>query len=147
MTAGAVPPGDTAAPGHGQTAGGSDASTAPDAPAAPDASTAAKAPTASDASALLRPIAELLREVVCEDDAWLDRVDAGTRVDGDLLVESHELAAWSLALRERYGEAIDLVDYVAGLDIDRIIALTVADVAAYVAVRRGGPAPCADAGR
>jgi hypothetical protein len=86
-----------------------------------------------DASALVRPVAELLRDVVGEDDAWLDGVGAGTRVDGDLLVESHELAAWSLALRERYGERVDLAAHVAGLDIDGIIALTVGDVAVYVA--------------
>jgi hypothetical protein len=86
-------------------------------------------------SGLLRPIAELLRDVLDEDAAWLDAIGPDTRVDGDLLVESHELAAWSLALRRQYGDRVDLVDHVSGLDIDQIIALTVADVAAYVAAR------------
>ncbi|WP_333767129.1 methyltransferase domain-containing protein [Streptomyces sp. IBSBF 2435] len=103
-------------------------------------------PRDTEVAALVRPIADLLREIVGEDDAWLDRVGPGTRVDGDLLAESHELAAWSLALRERYGDRIDLVEYVATLDIDRIIALTVADVAGYVATRQGGTQRPADGG-
>jgi hypothetical protein len=90
---------------------------------------------------LVRPIAALLRDVVGEDDAWLDAVGPDTRVDGDLLLESHELAAWSLELRSRYGDRVDLADHVAGLDIDQIIALTVADVAAYVAARLGDGKP------
>ncbi|WP_225848900.1 hypothetical protein [Streptomyces sp. HPF1205] len=137
MIAGAAAPGGRGAPGG------------PAAPAstAPGAAPAAPVSPVPPAAALIRPVADLLREVVGEDDAWLDRVDAGTRVDGDLLVESHELAAWSLALRGRYGERIDLVAYVAGLDIDRIIALTVGEVAAYVAARGDGATPAADGAR
>lgn len=98
------------------------------------------------AAGLIRPVAELLCDIVGEDAEWLEVVGPDTRVDGDLLVESHELAAWSLALRGRYGDGVDLVAYVAGLDIDRIIGLTVADVAAYVAARRGGSVPPGDGG-
>ncbi|KQV13289.1 MULTISPECIES: hypothetical protein [unclassified Kitasatospora] len=86
---------------------------------------------------LVRRVAELLREVVGEDRAWLDAVRPDTLVDGELLLESHELAAWSLALRRHYGERVDLVEYVAGLDIDRIIALTVGEVATHVAAGAG----------
>jgi hypothetical protein len=46
--------------------------------------------------------------------------------------DSLDLAALSALLRDRYGTAVDLTGYVAGLDIDQIIGLTVADVAAYV---------------
>ena len=109
-------------------------------------STSPAAPGGLLASGLVRPIAELLRDVVDEDAAWLDSVGPDTRVDGDLLVESHELAAWSLALRRRYGDRVDLADHVAGLDIDGIIALTVADVAAYVAARLGDDPPPAVGG-
>ncbi|MFG1810089.1 methyltransferase domain-containing protein [Streptomyces sp. NPDC049040] len=94
---------------------------------------ATKPHPADAAAALVRPVADLLRAVLGEDDDWLDSVVPASRIDGDLLVESQELAAWSLALRERYGDGVDLAGYVAGLDIDDIIALTAADVAAYVA--------------
>jgi tocopherol O-methyltransferase len=95
-----------------------------------------------DADGLVRPVAELLRQITGQDAAWLDTVAPASRVDGDLLVESQELAAWSEALRARYGERVDLAGHVAGLGIDAIIELTVGDVAAYVAARRdrtGGP--------
>jgi hypothetical protein len=108
-------------------------------PAAPGTAGAA-----GDAAALVRPVAELLRTVVGEDAAWLDAVGPATRVDGELLVESHELAAWDVALRDRYGDRIDLAGHVAGLDIDGIIALTVGDVAAHVAARRDPAAPLVD---
>ena len=97
--------------------------------------------TASPAEdGLVRRIAELLQGVVGEDAAWLDAVGPATRVDGELLVEEHELAAWNVSLRHHYGDGVDLVGHVAGLDIDQIIALTVGDVAAHVAARRGDSA-------
>ncbi|MFD7732594.1 hypothetical protein ACFV6F_19665 [Kitasatospora phosalacinea] len=89
---------------------------------------------------LVRRIADLLREVVGEDRAWSDAIRRETRLDGELLLESHELAAWSLALRRDHGDHLDLVEHVAGLDIDQIIALTVGDVADLVAAGRDGNA-------
>ncbi|MFE2911197.1 hypothetical protein ACFXKJ_22050 [Kitasatospora indigofera] len=85
-----------------------------------------------DGTAVVRRIADLLMEIVGEDRAWSDAVRPDTRLDGELLLESHELAAWSLALRRDYGDHVDLAEHVAGLDIDQIIALTVGDVAGLV---------------
>ncbi|MFI0897422.1 methyltransferase domain-containing protein [Streptomyces sp. NPDC020983] len=97
---------------------------------------AAGASPAADADTLVRPVAELLRQVTGEDAAWLEAVTPASRLDGDLLVESQELAAWSAALRARYGERVDLAGHVAELGIDAVIELTVGDVAALVAARR-----------
>jgi tocopherol O-methyltransferase len=99
---------------------------------------------------LVRPVADLLREAVGEDTRWLDAVGPGSRVDGDLLVESQEMAAWSTALRDRYGPRVDLAAHVTQLGIDEIVALTVGDVAAYVAGRMdagGADTPRPDAPR
>ena len=57
---------------------------------------------------------------------------AATRLEGDLRLDSLDLAALGALLRDRYGSAVDLVGYVAGLDIDEIIELTVGDVTDYV---------------
>ena len=57
---------------------------------------------------------------------------AATRLEGDLRLDSLDLAALGALLRDRYGTAVDLVGYVAGLDIDEIIELTVGDVTDYV---------------
>jgi acyl carrier protein len=59
-------------------------------------------------------------------------ISAATRLEGDLRLDSLDLAALSALLRERHGAAVDLTGYVAGLEIDQLIGLTVADVAAYV---------------
>ena len=59
-------------------------------------------------------------------------INGATRLEGDLCLDSLELAALSALLRDRYGTAVDLTGYVAGLNIDQLIGLTVADVAAYV---------------
>ena len=59
-------------------------------------------------------------------------IDGATRLEGDLRLDSLDLAALSALLRDRYGTAVDLTGYVAGLEIDQIIGLTVAEVAAYV---------------
>ena len=59
-------------------------------------------------------------------------INGATRLEGDLRLDSLELAALGALLRDRYGTAVDLTGYVAGLEIDQIIGLTVADVAAYV---------------
>lgn len=85
-----------------------------------------------------REVAELLRQATREDDAFLAGIGPDTRLDGDLLVDSIELAALDELLRQRYGGRVDLVGHVAGLDLDGIVALTVADVAQHVAVHRAG---------
>ncbi len=58
-----------------------------------------------------------------------------TRLDGDLLLDSIELAALSKLLQDRYGEEADLLRHVASLDIDEIINLSVAGVARFVEER------------
>ena len=59
-------------------------------------------------------------------------INAATRLESDLCLDSVDLAALSAVLRDRYGTAVDLTGYVTGLDIDQIIGLTVAEVAGYV---------------
>jgi acyl carrier protein len=59
-------------------------------------------------------------------------ISAATRLERDLCLDSLDLVALGALLRDRYGTAVDLVGYVAGLDIDEIIELTVGDVSDYV---------------
>ncbi|WP_433218754.1 hypothetical protein ACQP00_13330 [Dactylosporangium sp. CS-047395] len=77
-------------------------------------------------------VAELLREVTGEDAGWLAGVDPGTRLDGDLFVDSLELTALGERLTAVYGAGVRLTEYVAGLDLDALLRLSVADVASYV---------------
>jgi len=82
---------------------------------------------------LLAGIAGLLSEVCGQDDAWAAAITAATRLDGDLRLDSIEVAALGELLRDSCGGRVDLLGYLAGLDIDQLIGLTVADLAAYVA--------------
>ena len=85
----------------------------------------------------LRPgqeeIADLLCAALDQDAAWRAALTPDTRLDGDLFLDSLELAAFAAALRARYGPAVDLPRHIADLELDAIIALTLAQVAAYVA--------------
>jgi hypothetical protein len=85
---------------------------------------------------LWREIAVVLQEATGEDSEFLVGLGPATRLDGDLLIDSVELAALSELLRQRYGDAVDLVALVAGLDLDAIVALTIGDVADHVAGHR-----------
>jgi acyl carrier protein len=59
-------------------------------------------------------------------------IDIGphTRLDADLVIDSLELAALGSVLAERYG--FDLPALIAGLTLDEIIELSVADLARFV---------------
>jgi acyl carrier protein len=86
-----------------------------------------------------RAVAELLREVTGEDAAWLAGIGPATRLDGDLFLDSLELAALGDRLAAAYGPGVDLPGYVAGLDFEALLELTVGDVSSYVDSTRGTP--------
>jgi acyl carrier protein len=77
-------------------------------------------------------VAEAIAAATGDESLLSTGINAATRLEGDLGLDSLDLAALSALLRERHGTAVDLAGHVAGLDIDQIIGLTVADVAAYV---------------
>ena len=87
---------------------------------------------------LFAEVVEQLRLVLDQDEAWSAGITGATTLDGDLELESIELTALSKSLQARYGASAELAAYVAELDVDQIMALTVADVAAYVEARAEG---------
>jgi acyl carrier protein len=78
----------------------------------------------------LRELTGLLREVAGEDERWAAAVTPESRLEDDLRLESVEVAALGEALRARWG--VDLPAYLAGLDLDQLIDLTVGDLARLV---------------
>ena len=86
-------------------------------------------------AALCGEIIELVRQATSEDVAWAAGLGPDTRLDGDLLMDSLEVAALAASLRDRYNGGFDLVAYVGTLDVDGIIDLTIADVARHVSAR------------
>ena len=81
---------------------------------------------------LLGEVITLLRQLIGDDARWADRVTPSARLDQDLRMDSLEMTALASLLRDAFGDTVDLAAFLAGLDFDRLVALTVADVAAYV---------------
>jgi acyl carrier protein len=86
----------------------------------------------------LGEVITLLRQVIGDDRQWADRVTPAARLDQDLRMDSLEMAALGAALGEAYGDRVDLAAFVAGLDFDHLVALTVVDLAAYVSACQAG---------
>ena len=84
---------------------------------------------------LLREIVAMLREVTGEDEVWASQINTATRLDDDLMLESVELAELDELLRNRYGNGVNLLAFLAERDLDEVIALTVGDLVRWVAER------------
>ena len=80
----------------------------------------------------LAVVVGLLRDATGESAEWAAKVTASSTLEEDLKLESFEVTALGERLRACFGEAVDLDRYLAGLDIDELIALTVGDVVAFV---------------
>jgi acyl carrier protein len=100
----------------------------------------------SSGDRLLREFATMLREVTGESEAWAVGITAASRLEDDLLLESVDVAALGMRLRQRYGERADPTAFIAGLGIDELIGLTVGDLMAFVS-RQAAPGPVDGPGR
>src|SRR5215469_1848152 len=79
---------------------------------------------------LLGEVIALLRQVIGDDPRWADRVTPAARLDQDLRMDSLEMTALAAGLGKAYGDRVDLAAFLAGLEFDQLVAVTVADVAA-----------------
>jgi len=85
---------------------------------------------------LVTEVLELLRPIT-------GAAAGGSRLEADLGMDSVEVAAFAAALRDRFGERVDLLGHLAGLELDELIELTVDQVAGFVA---DSVAACSSAG-
>lgn len=90
---------------------------------------------------LLAEMIALLQKVTGEDSRWADQIDSATCLEKDLYLDSLEMAALCELATQTYGDAVDLAAFVAGLDIDQIIGLTVGELVAQVAAARPAAGP------
>jgi acyl carrier protein len=82
--------------------------------------------------AVLEELERILTEVI-GDDLLLDGpLTMETSFDQDLQLESIEFVALAEKLLEEYGERVDFVTWMAGMELDEIVALTVGDVVHFV---------------
>jgi len=77
-------------------------------------------------------VVDLLVEATGEDAEWAATLTPAARLEDNLRLDSLEVLAFADLLRTRFGDRVDLSAHLATLDLDELIALTVADVVAYV---------------
>ncbi|MDL4816013.1 acyl carrier protein [Actinomadura opuntiae] len=81
----------------------------------------------------LTQVVRMLAEVVGEDFLLDVEVDRDTTFNDDLGLESIEFVALADKLRDHYGDEVDLAAFIAGMDIDEIMNLTVGDLVDHIA--------------
>ncbi|WP_442805343.1 acyl carrier protein [Streptomyces sp. GMR22] len=106
-------------------------SPAADAPAEAPAEAPVSAPEA-DAPAVLAEISGMLRTML--DEYGLDDIEVTmeTRFTEDLELESIDLVTLAGSLEARYGRQVNFAEFVADLELDEIIDLTVGRLVEYV---------------
>lgn len=100
--------------------------------------TDAAAPDGVTTESVLAEMERILVDVVGEDLLLDGPIAMDTSFDADLQLESIEFVALSEQLLVTYGEKVDFVTWLAGMELDDIIALTVGDVVGFVVSSLGG---------
>lgn len=100
--------------------------------------------TADPASPYVAEVLEVVQSMLVDvigPEYLLDlTIDLGTSFDADLELESLEFVALAERLLEHYGGQVDFVAWLATMELDEIIALTVGDLVGFiVASTTGGP--------
>jgi acyl carrier protein len=95
----------------------------------------ASAPAAGRAAlqaAVLEDISALLREVIGEDYVFDLEITCGTKFDEDLEMESIEFVDLAGRIRQRYGDRVDFVRFLAAFRLEQVRAMRVGDVVSYI---------------
>ena len=91
-------------------------------------------PSEATQQAVLGAVTEMLTEVIGEDELLMvDEVTMGTSFNDDLELESIEFVALAEELTERYGEQVDFVGWIADLELDALVTMTVGQLVEFVA--------------
>jgi len=98
-------------------------------PGPPSTEQAAAPPTSDEVLAQVR---SLLVDVIGDDFLLDTEIELDTSFNEDLELESIEFVALSERLLERYGSQVDFVAWMAEMDLDEIIALTVGELVDFI---------------
>ncbi|MFI5960646.1 acyl carrier protein [Streptomyces asoensis] len=90
-------------------------------------------PVTADEQAVLADITGMLARLL-RDEYGLDDIGIGMRTtfNRDLELESIDLVTLAGLLQERYGDRINFAEFLAGMEFDEIIELTVGRLVEYV---------------
>jgi acyl carrier protein len=105
----------------------------PEAPVLVNAEPTGPMPSTADLSVVLDEVRNLIGEVIGEEYLLDLDIDMETSFNDDLEIESIEFVALAEALQLRYGESLDFIGWMSGMDLDAIIDLTVGELVSFVA--------------
>jgi len=88
--------------------------------------------TTPNAPAVLADVAGMLRTMLDEDGLEDIEVAMDTRFTDDLELESIDLVTLAGTLQDRYGQEVNFAEFVADLELDEIIGLTVGQLVRYI---------------
>jgi acyl carrier protein len=77
-------------------------------------------------------VSAILRDILGEYEADDVEITPESGFHDDLQLESIDLVALAGRLRERYGDRVNLAEWLADKDLDEVISLTVGQLVAYV---------------
>jgi acyl carrier protein len=83
-------------------------------------------------SSVLDEITDMLAELLGEDALLDTEVTPATSFSDDLALESIEFVELSEKLQDRYGERVNLPAFIADMDIDEVMAMTVGQLVGYI---------------
>lgn len=89
----------------------------------------------SEKDTILGDVGRLLTEVVGEDFLLDEEITEDTTFSDDLALESIEFVALAEKLQQHYGGRVDFAAFVADMDIDEIMGMTVGTLVRYIADR------------
>ncbi|MBO0730729.1 MAG: acyl carrier protein [Acidimicrobiaceae bacterium] len=86
----------------------------------------------ADPTAVLAEVRSTLTDIIGED--YVEDIDIGmsTSFRDDLDLESIEFVALGEALANRYGQHVDFAGWIASMDVDEIIGLTVGNLVEHI---------------
>ncbi|MFI6516047.1 acyl carrier protein [Spirillospora sp. NPDC050679] len=86
-------------------------------------------------SGVLSEVVGMLVEVVGEDFLLDTEIGPDTTFNDELALESIEFVALAEKLQERYGGRVDFAAFIAGMDLDEIMNMTVGDLVRHIESR------------
>ncbi|HEV2372501.1 MAG TPA: phosphopantetheine-binding protein [Streptosporangiaceae bacterium] len=91
-------------------------------------------------SDVVSEVVRILTEVVGEDFLLDTEITERTTFSDDLALESIEFVALAERLQARYGDRVNLIEFIGAKDIDDIMAMTVGELARYIEAVEAQPA-------
>lgn len=106
----------------------------------------AETPTPTTAAGLTREsvladLERILLEVVGDDLLMDGPLEMETSFSDDLQLESIEFVALAEELLNTYGEKVDFVTWMSGMELDQVVSLTAGEVVDFVVTSLGADAP------